>query len=127
MREDILTDPIEMGIIAETAVYKHVFTHYSRLAANIGYLRGQSRDNEIDIAVEHPRDRILIEVKYREHYEMNDKSLIVTEARKAGESYLITKREDDFGPLQACPSVYRIPLFAYLYLLGRVERERYFL
>jgi predicted AAA+ superfamily ATPase len=121
MREDILTDPIEMGTIAETAVYKHVFTHYSRLSANIGYLRGKSKNNEIDIAVEHMKKRVLIEVKYREHYIMNDKSLIVTEAHKAGESFLITKREDDFGPLQTCPRVYRIPLYAYLYLMGRAS------
>jgi hypothetical protein len=67
------------------------------------------------------KNRVLIEVKFREHYIMNDKSLIVTEAQKADESFLITKREDDFGPLQACPRVYRIPLYAYLYLMGRAS------
>ena len=127
MQEDILTNPIEMGIIAETAVYKHVRVFYKRLAAYVGYNRDRSQGNEIDIIVEYLKNRILIEVKYREQYSIGEKSLIVSEAAKADSALLITKREDDFGPLQACRCVYRIPAYAFLYLLGHAERNEYVL
>jgi len=125
MQEDILTNSTEMGIIAETAVYKHVRAFYYRLTANVGYHRGRSKDNEIDIVVEYLKNRILIEVKYREQYSLGEKALIVSETEKASSALLITKREDDFGLLQACPAVYRIPAYAFLYLLGHAEKNGY--
>ena len=124
MQEDILTDPTEMGIMAETVVYKHVQAYYSHQMAKTGYARGRDRDNEIDIVVEYLKHRILIEVKYREQYSMGGKNLIVSEASRADGALLITKREDDFGPLQFCPSVFRIPAYAFLYLLGHAEKSR---
>lgn len=125
MQEDILTNPIEMGIIAETAVYKHVRAFYYRLAANVGYHRNGGKNQEIDIVVDYLKSRILIEVKYREEYSIGEKSLIVRTAEKADSALLITKRADDFGPLQACPIVYRIPAYAFLYLLGHAEKNMY--
>jgi hypothetical protein len=122
MQEDVLLNPGEMGIIAETAVYKHVRNHYRRLAMSVGYHRGRSRANEIDIVVDGVKNRILIEVKYREQYFLGGKSLIVSEAENAGSALVITKREDDFGPLMACPIVYRIPAYAFMYLLGNSEK-----
>jgi len=47
---------------------------------------------------------------------------IVSEAENAGNALVITKREDDFGPLMACPIVYRIPAYAFMYLLGNSEK-----
>ena len=38
---------------------------------------------------------------------------------------LVTKREDDFGPLIANPAVYRIPAYAFMYLLGHAEKNGY--
>ena len=123
MQEDVLTNPIEMGIVAETAVYKHVKAYYCHMAARIGYHRGKSRDSEIDIVVEYLKNRILIEVKYREQYPAGGKNLIVSEAGQVGSSMLITKRDDDFGPLDSCHAVYRIPAHAFLYLLGHSEKS----
>ena len=153
MQDDLLTNPTEMGIIVETAVYKHVRAFYSRMTANVGYLRnsGSGRNNrsngkknEIDIVVDYPggnlrtarsrrmmsnnhdlNNRILIEVKYREQYSIGGKDPIVSEAHKAASSLLITKREDDFGPLKAAPAVYRIPAYAFMYLLGHAEKTGY--
>jgi len=62
--------------------------------------------------------RILMEVKYREQYTVGDTSLIISEAGKAAKALLITKRDNDFGPLQANQAVYRIPAYAFMYLLG---------
>ena len=128
MQEDLLTNPTEMGIMVETAVYKHVRAFYYRLTANVGYYRksGKSgKDNAIDIVVDYPGSRILIEVKYREHYSLGEKAVIVSEAGKAARALLVTKRENDFGPLQANPAVYRIPAYAFLYLLGHTEKNEY--
>ena len=123
MHEDILTDPVEMGIVAETAVYKHVRAFYRRVGANVGYHRGKNRDKEICIVVDYLRNRVLIEVKYREHYSLGEKDLIVSESSQAGNALLVTKRGDDYGPLLACGDVYRIPAYAFLYLLGHSEKN----
>jgi len=121
----LLTNPIEMGLMAETAVYKHVRAFYYRLSANIGYYRKSGKDSEIDIVVDYPRSRILIEVKYREQYSLSGKDPIVSEAGKAASALLVTKREDDFGPLKTNPAVYRIPAYAFTYLLGHAEKNGY--
>ena len=123
MQEDLLTNPTEMGLMVETAVYKHIRAFYCHLSANVGYYRKSGKDSEIDVVVEYPNSRILIEVKYREQYSLGDKALIVSEADKAASALLVTKREDDFGPLKINPAVYRIPAYAFMYLLGHAEKN----
>jgi uncharacterized protein len=125
MQEDLFTNPVEMGLMVETAVYKHVRAFYYRLTANVGYYRKSGKDSEIDLVVDYPGSRILIEVKYREQYSLGGKAPIVSEAGKATSALLITKREDDFGPLHTNPAVYRIPAYAFMYLLGHVEKNGY--
>ena len=125
MQDDLLTNPIEMGIIAETAVYKHIRAFYHRLSAAVGYYRKSSKDSEIDVVVDYPGHRILAEVKYRERYSLGEKDFIVAEASKATNAFLVTKREDDYGPLQINPDVYRIPAYAFVYLLGHAEKCGY--
>jgi predicted AAA+ superfamily ATPase len=125
MQEDLLTNPAEMGIMVETAVYKHVRAFYYRLTANVGYYRKSGKESEIDVVVDYPGSRILVEVKYREQYSLGEKAPIVSEAGKAARALLVTKREDDFGPLQANPAVYRIPAYAFMYLLGHAEKNGY--
>ena len=67
MDDSLLTDPVEMGKIVETAVYKHVAAFYYQKATSVGYFRGGKKNKEIDIVVDyHNAGNILIEVKYRE-------------------------------------------------------------
>jgi hypothetical protein len=122
MQEDLLTNPTEMGIMAETAVYKHVRTFYHRLTDNVGYYRNSGNGKEIDVVVQYLKIKELIEVKYRESYTLSPKEAIVVESVKATSALLITKKEDDFGALQINPLVYRIPAYAFLYLLGHAEK-----
>ena len=49
MKDDITNDPEELGIIAETAVYKHIKAFYYNDSTTIGYSRGDKKDKEIDI------------------------------------------------------------------------------
>lgn len=125
MAEDLITNPTEMGIMVETSVYKHVRSFYYNLSSNVGYYRKGGKGNEIDVVVDYQKIRILIEVKYRDGYSMGDKELIVTEAPNASKALLVTKKDSDFGELQNCPSVYKIPAYAFLYLLGHSEKNGY--
>lgn len=106
MDDDVLTNPIELGKMVETAVYKHVAAFYYQQATRVGYYRGGKKDKEIDVVVDYPNiKKILIEVKYREQAPV----------------------PDDYGTHRAPngKELIRIPAFAFLYLLGNAERYGY--
>lgn len=128
MDSEILTNPVEMGKMVETSVYKHIAAFYYQKAARVGYYRGGSKDKEVDIVVELPKIRnMLIEVKYREQVSIADDDAICNLAPEASVGIVITKRADDYG-LHNTPSgedLIRIPAFAFLYLLGQAEVNGY--
>ncbi len=123
MRDDITNDPTELGIIAETAVYKHIKAFYFKDAATVGYFRGDKKDKEIDIVVKSERFRpIMIEVKYRDQAKIAEDDEIVIQANEQFPNLVITKRANDFGEfLYGDKKIYRMPAPAFLYLLGLVE------
>jgi predicted AAA+ superfamily ATPase len=128
MDESILTNPIEMGKIVETAVYKHVTAFYYQNATRVGYYRGGKKDKEIDIVVDYPNIKnILIEVKYREQTILKNDDAICELAADARAALVITKRADDHGVLHlpGGGTIARIPAFAFLYLLGHAEKNGY--
>lgn len=132
MLDDILSDPIEMGIMAETTVYKHVAAFYYKEQTRVGYYRQAGKnEKEIDVVVDYPTGRLLIEVKYRENSEITDKDAIVELAddQKTISAIVITKRPDDFGIFNKKTRVpiIKIPAFAFLYLLGHAEKQGYML
>lgn len=130
MDDDILTDPIEMGKLVETSVYKHIAAFYYKKATSVGYFRGEGKgdDKEIDIVVEYsPNKNMLIEVKYREQAPISDNSAICKYCSDAAVAMVITKRPDDYG-LHDTPNgqkLIRIPAYAFLYLLGHAEKSGY--
>lgn len=127
MKEDQLTNPEEMGIMVETSVYRHIAAFYYQNTVQVGYWRGGKKGNEIDIVVDFPKGRILIEVKYREQATIGEKDAIYQLADIADASIVVTKRADDYG-IQATPGskkLLRIPAFAFLYLLGHAEKHGY--
>ena len=127
MDDNILTDPAEMGIAVETAVYKHIAAFYYQHTASVGYYRGGKKGNEIDIVVDFPSGKILIEVKYREHAQIGKKDAVFEFADEAASAIVITKRESDFGMQLSNGEnkILRIPAFAFLYLLGNAEKNGY--
>lgn len=128
MDSELLTDPVEMGKMVETSVYKHVAAFYYQKATRVGYYRGGRKNKEIDIVVDYPKIRnILIEVKYREQAPIADDDAIIEFAHEASSAIIITKRADDFGEHTSTDGkrLLRIPAFAFLYLLGHVERQSY--
>lgn len=128
MDDDVLTNPIELGKMVETAVYKHVAAFYYQKATRVGYYRGGRKGKEIDVVVDYPNVRnILIEVKYREQAPIPDDSAICELCGEASAAIVVTKRADDYG-IHHAPNgqeLIRIPAFAFLYLLGNAERHGY--
>lgn len=128
MDDDVLTNPVELGKMVETAVYKHVAAFYYQQATRVGYYRGGKKDKEIDVVVEYPKTKnILIEVKYREQAPVPDDAMICELSSEASASIIVTKRADDYGVHNAPngKKLIRIPAFAFLYLLGNAERHGY--
>lgn len=128
MDDSMLTDPIQMGKVVETAVYKHVAAFYYQQATSVGYFRGGKRGKEIDIVVDYPNTKnILIEVKYREGAPIADDDAISELAREASAAIVVTKTATDYGVhnTKSGKDLIRIPAFAFLYLLGYAEKNGY--
>jgi len=128
MDDSLFTDPIEMGKIIETTVYKHLVSFYYQKATSIGYYRGGSKGKEIDIVVEYPNTKnILVEVKYRDQAPISDDDAITEMSKNASAAIIVTKRADDYGVHHTIhgKNMIRIPAFAFLYLLGHAEKNGY--
>ena len=132
MTDDILSDEKELGIMVETAVYKHLVSFYQNRPVNLGYYRKlKENKKEVDVVIELPREKILCEVKYRNqsHIPVSDAIVELCNDDKANVShaFLITKRLDDFGKTRHDTKVpiFRLPAVVFLYLLGKSESEGY--
>lgn len=128
MIDDVLSDESELGVMVETAVYKHIVSFYQGSPAQVGYFRN-ARDNQkkVDVVVQLPRQKILCEVKYRNNSHIPSSDAIVdlcqSEKSKVSYAFLITKQLDDFGITshETVTPILRIPAIAFLYLLGKAE------
>ena len=128
MDDSLLTDPVEMGKIVETAVYKHVAAFYYQKATSVGYFRGGKKNKEIDVVVDYYNaGNILIEVKYREGAPISDDDAIAELCTEASAAIVVTKSASDFGVhnTKSGKDMLRIPAFAFLYLLGHAEKNGY--
>ncbi|MDE7198483.1 MAG: ATP-binding protein [Lachnospiraceae bacterium] len=130
MIDDVLSEEKELGAMVETAVYKHIVSFYQGSPAQLGYFRN-AKDNqkEVDVVVELPRQKILCEVKYRNHSHIPSSDAIVElcrdEKAKVTHAFLITKQLDDFGITshETLTPILRVPAIVFLYLLGRAEAK----
>ena len=127
MDDNLLLDAEQLGITVETAVYKHMAAFYYQYTTSVGYYRGGKKGNEIDIVVDYPSGKILIEVKYRENVHIGEKDAIYELADEATFSIVVTKREDDYGikNSKGKRKILHLPAFAFLYLLGNAEKHGY--
>ncbi len=126
MNSDLVLDPDELGIIAETVVYKHIKAFYYNSQVQVGYYRDGSRGKEIDIVVKLPKNNIMIEVKYRENSDIKENDGIVVMSSFNQPNLVITKRDNDFGLITfGDKRIYKLPASAFLYLLGLAEKSGY--
>jgi len=125
--EEALTDPVEAGLVIETAVYQHVYAFYYAQRPQIGYWRADGGHHEVDVVVARPgRWRIAIEVKYREG--LPDRLLgldALARTESLTSALLVTKHPSQFGFLRPRDreGPFQVPAFLFLYLLGHAERR----
>lgn len=127
MDDNLMIDPVQLGITVETAVYKHLTAFYYQSTTSVGYHRGGRKGKEIDIVVDFPQGKILVEVKYRENAEIKVTDAIYELADLATCAIVVTKRENDYGIQSSMgeKKILRIPAFGFLYLLGHAEKHGY--
>lgn len=124
--DSIMTDPVEMGKVVETAVYRHVASAYAQQSIAVGYYRGERHEREIDVVIETiHRTKILFEVKYRENANVGKEDAILKLCHDSELAVIVTKNSEDFGlfKTQNGDDILRIPASALLYLLGHMELQ----
>lgn len=125
MNDDFINNPEELGMLVETAVYKHIKSFYYDDPCKVGYYRESNTGKEIDVVVSSPKYSIMIEVKYREKSDIKESDAIVKLYDGKKPNMVITKRNDDYGIDDYHGKlIYRMPASAFLYLLGYVEYNK---
>ena len=126
MRDNIINNPEDLGLIVETTIYKHIKSFYYDTNAKVGYYRGEKKHKEIDIVVQ--KDNvipIMFEVKYRDQAHIKETDAIVELASSESINFVITKSANDFGEYYYDNKrIYRIPAFSFLYMLGFIENNK---
>jgi predicted AAA+ superfamily ATPase len=131
--EEILTNPHEMGVIAETTVLRHLFAYYYRDVPEIVYWRDPATQKEVDIIVRSPNYVFPFEVKYQENPNLSGSSGLVAYCRleRVKKAYWVTKLDKDFGVATVAgvedefgeqTRFLKIPAHILCYLLGQAER-----
>jgi len=129
MLDDVISDDIEMGVMVETTVYKHIVSFYqSAPSVHIGYYRkAKENQKEVDVVIELPKEKILCEVKYRNSTSISASDAIISlsmeEGARVANSFIVTKSLMDYGLTHhdTLIPVFRIPAIVFVYLLGRAE------
>jgi predicted AAA+ superfamily ATPase len=127
--KSLLDDAAALGVATETAVFKHLVTHYYPLNVRFSYWRGK-KDHEVDLVAEVEGAVIPFEVKYRaQHTGVRElKGLLELCSRKSVErGYVITRALDDFGvmddALGGC-KIMKLPAPLLCYWMGAAELDR---
>ena len=119
---DIVSKPEELGYALETSAYKHIKDYFfnQNTLYDVGYIRN-SKGAEIDIAVQYKGMPIqYVEAKMRKRSIIKDDDGIVIYGLKDVPGYVISKNATDYGLTEKeNTSLYRIPAFAFLYLIGK--------
>ncbi len=121
MIETPMANPADMGLMAETTVYKH-FVHSFSHMAHVGYMRIPG-DKEIDIVVSLPTNtRILCEVKYRSNSPLSAHDAILNQAASPGctGAFVATRDPQDYSitHTDSGARIIRIPAPVLCYILG---------
>ena len=122
----LLDDSTAMGHVVETALFKHIFTHYYTKSFRFTYWRGK-KGNEVDIVAETGTRFVPFEVKYRSvHTELTDLKGLVEfcEEKSVKMGYVITRDLTDIGIInlpKIDAKIAKIPAPLACYWLGRME------
>jgi predicted AAA+ superfamily ATPase len=125
--EEALRDPVEMGIVVETAVVRHLFGFRYWEIPRLSYWRDSATGKEVDVVVRSPKRVVPVEVKYRANAPIGHDEGIVHFCReeRVPHAFWVTQREQDFGVerLSGLDTKFlRIPAHILCYLLGQAEQ-----
>lgn len=129
--EQVLQDPLEMGMIVESTVLRHIIAYHMRLPVEVCYWRQPKGDKatgpEVDVILKAPDQVVPFEVKYRESAPMDAKSglAIFCAAEGIDRGYLITKSDQEFGitTLANHPTRFmKVPAHVFTYVTGMAEQ-----
>lgn len=91
--------------------------------AHVGYCR-TGPNKQIDIVVSGQKVKYFVDVHYHDKFSLTYSDPLLAYANEAKLAFVLTKSESDFGPVNGMPPhVFRIPAFAYLYILGYVSEQ----
>lgn len=126
--EEVLDNPVEMGVIVETTILRHLYAYYYRDTPEIKYWRDTTTSKEVDIIVRSPSYHFPVEVKYRDSAKFKSNSGLAFYCRdqEIQQAYVITKTESDFAivKLQDAPTqILKIPAHIFCYLIGQAEQR----
>jgi uncharacterized protein len=126
----LLDEPDALGKTVETAVFKHIFTHYYTRSMRFSYWHGK-KGREVDIVAETGAENVPFEVKYRSSNQTGLDQLAgmleFCQDNKVLHGYVITRDMMDIGILETQArgiSIIKIPAPLACYWLGRMELER---
>lgn len=118
------SNPQLLGVAAESAVLKHLYSRYYEQNVRFSYWRGK-KDLEVDLIAEINDEIIPFEVKYRsQHTSLSDcKGLVeFCSEKNITRGYIVTKSLDDFGVIKnGSSSILKIPATLLCYFMGETE------
>lgn len=125
--KNILDNPSALGVLTETAVFKHLFARY--YSQNVRFTYWQGRKNlEVDLVADLGDQIIPFEIKYRtKHTGMRELQgmLELCQKKDIRRGYIVTKSLDDFGLQNDLPdtsvSLMRLPAPMLCYWMGKLE------
>lgn len=129
--EDIFSSPAELGEVVEASVINHLATYSYPVMPRLGYWR-MKKNKEVDLVIDAPsRKKVAVEIKYREQEQVGINDGIAEFIKEYPDSIgvIAVKDSADFeirnlGTADAPLKVTVIPVFAFLYLLGKFEYDR---
>jgi predicted AAA+ superfamily ATPase len=125
--EEILDNPVDLGVVVETTILRHLIAFAYQDTPRIVYWRDPLSEQEVDVIVKSPQYTLPVEVKFRENPQVGEDSGLVSFCRRepVKQAYWVTKREDDFGLIEfknLNTKFMKIPAHVFCYLLGQAER-----
>lgn len=127
--EGLFTNEEETSAVIESTVFKHLYALYYPEGPRFGYWRDPRSDREVDfLMLFRDGTRLACEVKYRTNPTLKPNEglhQLLKSNLRPEQAFVITKHSEHFGPIEG-GQIVQIPATLFTYLVGQLERERWF-
>lgn len=125
--EELFENETELGLVMESCIFKHLYAFYFDDRPRFGYWKALRGDKEVDFVLHFPNGRkYAFEVKYRSRVKpenLEGLSEIMSSKNAPEIAYVVTKNNENFGPLGQ--GIFQIPAYIFTYILGHAELNRW--